>query len=157
MTQIHTNQRMYYFIPSCFGKKMCFTTVIFFIGQLLCGVKSVPMISVKTVYHSAILDWFRDLHQDSDHSASHGRFVPHHASAVWRKAPRNRTILRLNLEMLTSSTIDGWRRISMTMIRPRSDVVYGFCRGLPSRLRCTIILDLCLRSIICDAVVLFTV
>ena len=49
------------------------------------------------------------------HSASLGRFVPHHASAVWRKAPLHRTIFRLNLEkimaapisMLTSSTIDG--------------------------------------------------
>ena len=49
------------------------------------------------------------------HSASIGRFVPHYASAVWRKAPLNRTIFTLNLEkmtapmisMLTSSTIDG--------------------------------------------------
>ena len=32
------------------------------------------------------------------HSASLGRFVPHHASAVWRKAPLYRTIFRLNLE-----------------------------------------------------------
>ena len=32
------------------------------------------------------------------HSASLGRFVPHHASAVWRKAPLNRTIFRLKLE-----------------------------------------------------------
>ena len=32
------------------------------------------------------------------HSASLGRFVPHHASAVWRKAPLNRTIFRLFLE-----------------------------------------------------------
>ena len=50
------------------------------------------------------------------HSASFGRFVPHHASAVWLKAPLHRTIFRLNLEkkmaapisMLTSSTIDGY-------------------------------------------------
>ena len=49
------------------------------------------------------------------HSASLGRFVPHHASAVWRKAPLHRTLFRLNLEkkmaapisMLTTSTIDG--------------------------------------------------
>ena len=49
------------------------------------------------------------------HSASLDRFVPYHTSAVWRKAPLNRTIFRLNLEkmaapmvsMLTSSTIDG--------------------------------------------------
>ena len=32
------------------------------------------------------------------HSVSLGRFVPHHASAVWRKAPLQRTIFRLNLE-----------------------------------------------------------
>ena len=59
------------------------------------------------------------VNQDSvlieSHSASLGRFVPHHASAVWRKAPLNRTIFSLNLEkkmaapisMLTTSTIDG--------------------------------------------------
>ena len=50
------------------------------------------------------------------HSASLGRFVPHHASAVWPKAPLHRTIFRLNLEkkmaapminMLTSSAING--------------------------------------------------
>ena len=32
------------------------------------------------------------------HSASLGRFVPHHASAVWCTAPLHRTIFRLNLE-----------------------------------------------------------
>ena len=35
---------------------------------------------------------------DLTHSASLGQFVPHHASAVWRKAPLHRTIFRLNLE-----------------------------------------------------------
>ena len=51
----------------------------------------------------------------SFHSASLGRFVPHHASAEWRKAPLHKTIFRLNLEkemaalisMLTSSMIGG--------------------------------------------------
>ena len=42
----------------------------------------------------------------------------------------------------------------MTMIRPRSDVVYGIYRGLPSG---TEVRDLHLRVTFCDVVVLFTV
>ena len=37
-------------------------------------------------------------HMHCMHSASLGRFVPHHASAVWRKSPLHRTIFRLHLE-----------------------------------------------------------
>ena len=40
----------------------------------------------------------------------------------------------------------------MTMIRPRSDVVYGICRGLPSGLRNEII-DIFTRSLVISGIV----
>ena len=45
-----------------------------------------------------------------EHSASLDRFVPHQASAVWRKAPLNWAIFRLNLEekMAAYKFIDWW-------------------------------------------------
>ena len=59
-------------------------------------------------------------------SASLGRFVPHHASAVWRKAKLDRTIFRFNLEkkklaapiisMITSSAIDGCKLLTSEVV-----------------------------------------
>ena len=51
------------------------------------------------------------------HSASLGRFVPHHASAVWRKVPLHRTIFRLNLEKMAAP-------ISMLTIQRLTGVIF---------------------------------
>ena len=53
------------------------------------------------------------------HSASLGRFVPHHASAMWRKAPLHRTIFRLNLEkkwLRPSACLQGQRLTGVIFI-----------------------------------------
>ena len=71
------------------------------------------------------------------HSASLGRFVPHHASAVWRKAPLHRTLFRLNLEkkmaapisMLTSSTIDGCDFYNPLQLFGNSKTLFYWNRG----------------------------
>ena len=71
------------------------------------------------------------------HSASLGRFVPHHASAVWRKAPLHRTLFRLHLEkkmaapisMLTSSTIDGCDFYNPLQLFGNSKTLFYWNRG----------------------------
>ena len=57
-----------------------------------------PMLSYFNTKNAKICDRTIFSCMTSTHSASLGRFVPHHASAVWRKAPLHRTIFRLNLE-----------------------------------------------------------